>query len=507
MSKKILFLFLLITIALKPITAQEMNGYVHSNYSGITGAQMNPTSLVNSRLYFDLNIIGVHINVDNNYIFLANDEYKFTRFLSLNPEFPEHEVRVSQTRVENRVYYDFFNEELKNAFTQVKVYGPSMMYSKNNRAFGFATSLRNIVSGKDIPYEIAKFGAEGFDYYPLHRIRFIDNKSFRASGISFGEIALSYAQVIHKRNRDHITAGITVKGLLGFGGGYWSVDNVDYMLPNGDTIVVYNANGKAGMSLPVNYANNDVTFPNELIKGTGIGADIGITYQYKMQGHTNKHFAACEQPFEDYHYSIGLSLIDIGFVNFKKNTKQIELIDARGQWNDFTNQDIETVNVLFGAVSNTFGSDSTALVNEEPFKIFLPSAVSAQFDLRIQQGVYLNSTLVYPLLLNEYTIARPAQLSLTPRIERDNFELAIPFTLYEFRYPRIGLSARFSKFIIGTDKLGGFFGLNHFTGMDLYFMIKFPLIKGNCFGRNKRTDCNNLEFRRMKRSMEFLKIR
>jgi hypothetical protein len=116
------------------------------------------------------------------------------------------------------------------------------MFAKNDKAFGFSTSVRNIVSGIDIPYEIAKFGAEGFDYTPLHRIRFTDNKDFRAGALSFAELSATYAQVIYKQNRDHLTAGVTLKGLLGFGGAYFSVDNADYMLPNSDTLILYNGN-------------------------------------------------------------------------------------------------------------------------------------------------------------------------------------------------------------------------------------------------------------------------
>lgn len=499
MYKNVLIIFLLFSVGFKYTAAQEMNGYVHSNYSGITGAQINPTSMVNSKLYFDLNLIGFHVNVDNDFIYLAKDEYKFTRFLSPTAEYPKHGE-------DNRIYYDHYNEKLKNAFTQVKILGPSVMFSKNDKAFGISTSVRNIVSGIDIPYEIAKFGAEGFDYTPLHRIRFVDNKDFRAGALSFAEISATYAQVIYKQNMDHLTAGITLKGLLGLGGAYFHVDNADYMLPNSDTLIVYNLNGKAGVSLPMDYHTGKSTFSNPLILGTGLGVDVGLTYQLKMKGHTNKRYTACEQPFEDYYYKLGISLLDIGYIKFKKNTRQLTMEDAQGTWYDFTHQNIETIDVLFGAVSSNFGADSTDLVNNDAFKVFLPAAASVQFDLRINKQMYVNASLVYPLLFNEYTIARPSQLSVTPRIEQDNFELALPITLYNFRYPRVGLSARFSKFIIGTDKLGSFFGLSHFTGLDLYFMVKLPLIKGHCLGRSRGHNCGNLEFRQYQRNQKELEI-
>lgn len=497
-SKNALLLFLLIIVVNSKTIGQEMNGYVHSNYSGITGAQINPTAIVNSKLYFDFNIIGLHINADNDFVYLSKDEYKFNRFLSTSAEFPKHGE-------DNRIFYDHFTEDPKNAFTQVKILGPSFMYTKNDKAIGVSTSIRNIVSGDQLPYEITKFGIEGFDYYPLQRINFIDNKDAQAGALSFAEISATYAQVIHKSNRDHFTAGITLKGLLGFGGSYLYLDNADYIVPNNDTLIVNNINGKAGVSLPIDYTNNDVLFPDKIVLGTGLGFDIGVTYQLKMKGHTNKRYSACEQPFEDYYYKIGLSLIDIGYIKFKKNTQQIDLVNRNAYWIDFANQDLETVDVLFKAVSQQFSGDSNQLVNNSAFSIYLPSAISLQYDMRIQQSVYINATIIHPLVLNEYTIVRPPQISITPRIEKDKFELAVPFSLYKYRYPRVGLSVRFSKFIIGTDKLGGFFGMNDFSGLDLYFMVKLPLIKGQCRGIKKGFNCGNMEYRQYLRSTKRLR--
>lgn len=500
MLKNALFFLLSVIFISKVTKGQEMYGYVNSNYAGITGAQINPTSIVNSKYYFDLNLIGLHINIENDYIYLAKDEYKFSRFLSPNSEYPKHGE-------DDRIYYDDYNQDLKNAFVQVKVLGPSFLYSKNDKAFGLSTSIRNILSAKDLPYEMAKFAAEGFDYYPLHRIRFEDNHPFNATGASFAEIAATYSQVIMKQNRDHWTAGITVKGLLGFGGGYWSVDNVDYLMPNGDTMVVFNANGTAGISLPIGYSDNEVLFPDEMFGGSGVGVDLGITYQNKLQGHTNKRYTACEQPFEDYNYRIGVSLIDFGYITFNKRPMQIELADAQGTWYDFTNQDIGTLDELFRSVSGTFGPDSSALINNEAFKVFMPSAFSVQADYRYNDNLFLNASIVHPIILNDHTISRPATISLTPRYESDRFELAVPLMLYNYRYPRIGMSARFSNFIIGTDKLGGFFGLNNFTGLDLYFMVKINLLKGHCLGKGRGVTCGNHEYRQYQRERTRLKVR
>lgn len=483
-----------------------MHGYVHSNYSGITGAQINPTAIINSRRYFDMTIFGTYLNGDNDYIYLAKKEYRFNQFPKDNLGITPHVGDNGKSRI----FYDFYDEGLKNGFLQARIMGPSAMYTVNDKAFGISTSIRNIASAADVPYEIAKFSIEGFRYMPLHKIRYIDEKDFRAAAMSFTEIAATYAQVIHKQAYDHWTAGITVKGLMGFAGGYWYVDNFDYIIPDNINMQINSANGRAGFSLPINYDNNDVTFPNNLVKGSGIGFDLGITYQYKEQGHTNKKYHACEQPFEEYYYKIGFSVIDIGYVKFKNNIKQIELIEANGTWRDFTNDRItENLTALFNSLDTDLdqSGDAEVVINDKPFTVYLPTAASVQFDWRYKPNVYINASAVIPLVLHENALVRPSTIAVTPRLEYERFELAMPLSLYNYKYPRIGLSTRISNIVIGTDKLGGFFGLSNFTGLDFYFMIKVGISKGNCLGKSKGVTCSNREYRQYQRNQKRLIVR
>ena len=227
--------------------AQEMHGYVHSNYAGITGSLINPATMLTSKLYLDINTLGLQVNVDNNTVYLAKDEYKFSRFLSGNPEFPKHTDEISG---DQREYYDYYNSDLKQLYTQVRVMGPSAMFATGNQAFGLSTAYRVLASAQKVPFDVAKFAIEGLDYYPQQRINFINNVDFRVGSMAFAEISGSYSRILMRYNREFLAAGITVKGLFSTGGAYGYGDNVDYMIPNSDTIVAYNVNGSFGVSLP-----------------------------------------------------------------------------------------------------------------------------------------------------------------------------------------------------------------------------------------------------------------
>jgi len=486
---RLIVTLLLLWIFTRQSAAQEMHGFVNSNYAGITGSLINPTSILNSKLYLDIMPFGLHINVENNYIYLAKDEYKFSRFFTPGAKFPEHGE-------DNRAFYDQFNTDLKDTYTEVRVMGPSAMFAHKDQAFGFSTSFRTIISGSTVPYEVAKFAAEGLNFSPLHKINFINEHNFRIAALAFAEISASYSRVVYKRNRDHWAAGITMKGLLGTAGVFGFVDNIDYMVPNGDTLIVYNINGQMGLSIPVDYNNNDILIPDKLFRGSGLGIDLGVTYQKKVKGHSNKGYSMpCEYPYEPYYYRIGLSIIDFGRIKYKNDARYLDLSDRQAYWSDISRNSFDNFDKLLKTASYEFSGDSNTLVQQKPFSIWLPAAISLQADIRINKAIYLNATIVQPLIISNAEVVRPPQLSLTPRWESDYLEFALPFVLYNYRYPRLGFSARFRNLVIGTDKLGSFFGFSDFYGLDIYLMLKFSFLKGECRNFDKRVGCGNLEYK------------
>src|SRR5581483_10192466 len=48
--------------------SQDYLGYSSSNYNGITGVQVNPANVVESRMKFDMTLGGVNFGAGNNYL-------------------------------------------------------------------------------------------------------------------------------------------------------------------------------------------------------------------------------------------------------------------------------------------------------------------------------------------------------------------------------------------------------------------------------------------------------
>ena len=73
-----------------------------------------------------------------------------------------------------------------------------------------------------------------------------------------------------------------------------------------------------------------------------------------------------------------------------------------------------------------------------------------------------------------------SQISFAPRYETSFLEFSMPLSIYQFKYPHIGLYARVGAIGIGSDWLSSLIGNRDFNGMDFYFNIKLQLKKGDC---------------------------
>ena len=459
--------------------SQELIGLVSSNYAGVHGALINPSSLHNSKLYLDINIIGAGVFHENNYLYIAAEEYNFTNFFRNDYTYPTH---PSENGAGDRPLYTNDNTSDKNSFTQLRVLGPSAMLIVNDHAFAVSTGFRTINMVRNLPYNMANYFYYGLGYMPQRQLRFSNDQKYSTTTVTWSEIAISYSAVVRKYFKNRWTAGITLKGLLGHGASYINGYQTDYTVPDGETIDIHNLDMDIGYALPVNYTTNEFE-PGELFKGKGIGVDLGVTYQRNKKGHSNmKYRKLCNQKFEEYDYRIGLSILDLGAVSYADNARLYKFENGSALWENVDSlfSTYENLNEFSASLSEKFCGGPTCALSETRFKIALPTAVSLQFDYHYRKSIYINAMWVQPVRLGEAYVYRPAILALTPRYESNAFEFMLPLSLYNYRTPRIGAAVRFYNITVGTEKVLGFFNLTDFTGLDLYVSFKMFIPRGNC---------------------------
>jgi hypothetical protein len=477
-------IFLSIVILIK---AQEMWGITTSNYAGSTGVLLNPTSITTSKLYQDVNIAAIDIFFENNYAYIPQKDYSLVKLITSSSTLPKYGP--------DGLPFDHYTDKSnKFIYSSQMIKGPSYMVAIGRSAFAIHTGARVLTSAYDIPLEIANFGYYGIKYTPQHNINY-NSSNFGSTALMMGEIGLTYAYDFRKISMEDWSAGITVKRLFSIGGGYLNTTNVNYIVLNDSTINFKNLNAEVGYSLPLDYSTNAFPDSGPLIKGGGFGFDIGVTYQNKTLSYQKKRISKlCRQRYIDYYFRIGVSLLDVGYVNFKKNAQVQTFENVSAYWQNIDTLNYVNINNLAASLSNVFYGDPAASHTADKIKVFLPTAFSVQADYRIYRNWYAGAVFISPVRLGKAYIRRPAQVALVPRYETHDFEFSIPLSLYDYHHFRLGASVRYRWLTFGSDDLLGIFGINDFTGIDFYLAVKINFRRGFCGRYIRNEPCENEEY-------------
>jgi hypothetical protein len=467
---------------------QEMLGTTLGNYAGINNVQLNPSGMIGSKQWLDIQLIGLDVSIQNNYLYLAKDEFVLWDVFKPGFVLPSHDEDYG-TEVRN--FYRYDNTNRKNALIQLRVNGPGAMLLWDKHAFGIHSGARSVTSMRKLPVDLANFMYLGLNYKPQQNILFQHDKRFSMTQMSWFEVGLAYATEVYGRGYNRIDAGISVRKLFGLAGMYVVVDDLDYMVLDDSTMMIENLNARYGFSLPLNYTSNDIGVQiDPLTAGGGWGLDLGVTYTRLKKVHQTRYFdRLCEQPYEDYLYRIGVSLIDIGAITFKNRAQTYQIENQSALWENLTHFDFQTIDQLMDTISYQFYGDPNTAYQNDRFTMWLPSALGVTFDYHYRNNWYANAALVLPFRMSPISVTRSALLAITPRYESYWFEANMPISVYDWSQLRLGLSLRFYVLTIGTEKLGPFLGLSNFNGMDLYISLKLPLDKGRCGRGGKKQFC------------------
>lgn len=468
--------------------AQEMLGITNSKYNATHSAILNPALPVLSPYYLDINFVTVHAFVQNNYIYINKEEDKFNRFLKGEVSDPD-----------SRYYKDYYTSTLKHGYINFRLLGPSFTIIAGNNAFGLSFSARSVTSVRNFSKPVAKFFFEGLYFPPQYDIRYDKREKMTFASMGWGEIALNFSRIIQNRGLDMWSVGTSFKLLPSYAGAYAFSNHVDFEVPNYDTLIVYEVDAEAGLSLPFNY-DNDEFQKSPLFRGFGAGIDIGVVYlRKKVTGKSDLDIRRlCAQNYHPYLWRIGFSLLDIGSVHFKGNAKKLSVTDGEFFWPGINTLQYTSINGMISELSNRFYNDPDELVTDDEFNISLPAAVSLNGDYNITTNWFASSVIFLPLKLSHAAVVRSSLFSGGIRYENRHFQIGTIVSLDDKNVIHVGLNSRIGNFFIGSENVLSFLKISDFTGTDLYAGIKLSFFKGKC-PRYSGPDCNFEEYEKFKR--------
>ena len=168
-----------------------------------------------------------------------------------------------------------------------------------------------------------------------------------------------------------------------------------------------------------------------------------------------------------YKYKIGLSILDIGSLNYEDSREASATLD-----------DIDINTLLDGDFDEEI---KPALDVSDEFvdqRILLPTSIRADFDLKLKENFYLNATTRLSLYSkNNVRANRVAnQVTVSPRFETKWFTAYSPITLTQFGGVQWGLGGRLGPVFVGSSGAISHIFLDRQTrAADIYAGIKIPI--------------------------------
>ena len=435
---------------------QNAQGALHSNYTPTNSLYENPSSILDTKVWLDINLVGAGVYVNNDFAYLKNHN-----LISVVKEGVNGTSSIADKDVaynENRKKYHAYNRNF--------IAGPSVVWSQGDNAAAISLGGRSYSGVRNLPVYGAKFIENGVpDYTAQHDINYTA-QNVRVSSINFAEVKLTYARTFLKQGRNMFMGGLTFSKFFSIGGAAANVYNFDFLVDNDSIIDVYNL--QADAMYTADFGLN--------AKG-GWGMDFGLTYQRMLSDvsryYPNTSKSGCRSI--PYKYKLGLSVIDIGNVKFNP------ILYAGYKFDDFNWLQYSHTNPNEDNLTDLFAPQELDITNgvvKKPFKVRMPTFISGQFDYNLWASrIYINATIIqgFTVSRNKFGIRHANSLSVTPRYESYWIDFAMPFSLYEYKYPQLGASLRLGPITVGTDKLLNWLFKTHIYGADIYFYVKVPI--------------------------------
>ncbi|MFK5973807.1 MAG: DUF5723 family protein [Flavobacteriaceae bacterium] len=454
-KKSILGLCLIGVIA--TTKAQSYIGYLTDNYSGVHGLISNPANIVDSRFKADINLVGASA-------FISNDYYKAALNDLTSSDF-DFDIHGTKTPTEDN-----------NILGNVDILGPSFMFNINRN-----TAIALFSRGR-VFYNISEINGTTIDNFSddldENSDFNVNEGNFTTSANAWAELGLTISKNLINKDQHFLKGGVSLKYLQGLGNAYSTGSNViiDYDvdgtdLGGGQTTGSIRSQGEVAYGYSNNLEDDIEDF--EIVKGaTGFGVDLGVVYEWRPD-------------YEDYYYDdkdgnsvpyknknkyklkLGLSITDIGGINYTESTETIYDINNTVNEDDFDDED--SFNDILDNLYTETSSGSAS-------KSKLPTALHLNVDWSINSKFYINLNTDLALTSNNLNTNRIANItSLTPRFESKWFSFYSPLSLVQNAGFKWGAGLRFGPIYVGSGSIVSALLNTEMASADVYAGLKIPL--------------------------------
>lgn len=497
----VLPLLIFFLLLIKEANSQSIIG-LQSNYAGSNSVSLNPALLSSSHLYFDIGLANLGLLLSNDYAYIESKDI-INALTSDNYEMPEYIINGRESPF---YIYGYGEHKPKNLYESLDINLLTMMFGLNaKQTLGFSLNSRLYSSADNIPWEIPEmltFTPVDSSYYGNY-----NSKNARIASMQWNEASVSFATLLNERAYSRIDIGVSLKYLMGYYAAVMNIDDLDYDVYNVDTANINHSVSNVAYSLPINYdipfTQGIDVFDNSISRGSGMSLDFGFTYTKKktFSRISKKYLSTCLIPQITYKWRFGASIMDLGFIKFKKNAIDNSFVSQDPLlFSSVSMDDIGSFEELNNYMSSLYyNGDEKASVTDNKFVMGLPTTLRLHFDYNIRNDFYVSAAFVQPIRLFKNSVKAIPQILIEPRYESRYFEFSLPLSLRDYHYVSIGALIRVGFLSIGTYNIANYIGIGKTNGLDLFVSVKFNLEKGVCVG-NSYDACWSSSFGAKKRN-------
>jgi len=447
-------LFFILSSLLNILPAQESLGLSEGRYVSTNALFLNPAKSNSSNLSWDIQLVSLHAFGNTDYAHVSKTNAIDLLFnlddiqLILDPD----EINES-----NDPYSVVFDQDGGSKFASglISVQGPSGYFSINdNLKLGFFTELNVVGNEQYIP--------QGFGSYELwddeDGIVYVGEKT-QFNAMAWAEFGIHLSTSLEGINEE-TSIGTNVKYLMGFEGLSAQLNSDQSYFSLGDSLIG-NGPGQAHLSFTNGNTSGEDLSIN--VNGNGLAFDFGFNTKIGDD-------------------QIGISILDLGFIHFGSKADQYTY--SLDQFSLIEKSDYEDKEDFQG-ILDQLNSDLDNTYSQG-FKMWLPLAISLQYDKKLLNKTYVGAAIVQRVPLKQNMLKRDNIVAITPRYETKWFSAMMPVSLYNYKKVHLGPAARFGFLTIGSDNVNSLWGARNFSGSDIYTSIRiFPFslnreVKSGC---------------------------
>ncbi len=458
--------------------SQDMLGLSTGNYTGVTGMNLNPASIVDSRLKFDLNLIGVSTYFSNNYLSVKRTALLDGSFF--RDKYKDWSMVQRDLLEENTLKA---NEKV-NLRLNTRVIAPiSFMLSAGKRsAIALSINNRTGMYVDNINQDFARLAYRSFDDNSFYG-RTMNMNGISSNTLNWLDVGLTYGTVLIDQGNHFLKGAFTAKYIGGIASGYFQADELSMSFTNSQDVNVTTPHMQYGhgnkLSLDM---YKSLSLKSLRPEAEGFGWNAGLVYEYrgkidKFKYLTPEYEERTRRDYNKYAFRIGFAIMDAGKLTFNKGGFNNDFSMNAVNWN-LNNRVIKNINAVDTllseqAVYNTLGEGS--------YTVALPTAYSAQLDVHMGRGFYINAMTYQPMKLSntDRKVRVEPAYAITPRFESRVFGFYLPVSYTKFDNWNVGATLRLGPVYIGSSNLGSLAFNKKVPSADIHAGVRIPIAYGS----------------------------